>query len=132
MITNCLKRRGDATRCSNYRGLKFLENTIKVLECIVDAIIRQQVDIDGMQFGSMLGCTTADAIFIFKKMQQKHQLKRKTMYAAFVDLEKIFDRVPRKVLWFSLRKLEVDEWVICFAEAKHSNALLSVQMTGSF
>ena len=32
---------------------------------------------------------------------------------AFVDLEKTFDRVPRKVdIWGAMRKLGVEEWVI--------------------
>ena len=29
---------------------------------------------------------------------------------AFVDLEKAFDRVPREVVWWTLRCLGVDEW----------------------
>ena len=47
----------------------------------------------------MPGRSTTDAIFIFGKMQEKHDLKRKNIYASFVDLEKAFDRIPRKVLW---------------------------------
>ena len=52
------------------------------------------------------------------------------MYAAFVDLEKAFGRVPRKVLWWSLRKLGVDEWVIRLVKAMYRNAQSSVQVNG--
>ena len=31
---------------------------------------------------------------------------------AFVDLEKAFDRVPREVLCWALREVEVEEWLI--------------------
>ena len=33
-------------------------------------------------------------------------------YFAFVDLEKAFDRVPRKVLWWALGSLGVEEWAV--------------------
>ena len=32
---------------------------------------------------------------------------KKNLYFMFVDLEKTFDRIPRKVLWWSMRKLGV-------------------------
>ena len=80
-----------------------------------------------MQFVFMSGRTTTDAIFILRKMQEKRHLKRKTMYAALVDLEKAFNRVPRKVLWWGLRKLGVDEWVIRLFKAMYSNAQSNVR-----
>ena len=39
-IINCFKGKGNATRCGNYRGLILLEYTMKILERIVEAIIR--------------------------------------------------------------------------------------------
>ena len=65
-MKNCFKEKGDATRCGNYLNLKLLEYTVKVLERIAEAIIRQQIDIDRIQFGFMPGCSTTDAIFILR------------------------------------------------------------------
>ena len=47
-IINCFKGKSDTTKCGNCRGLKLLEHTMKVLEDIIEAIIRQQVDIGSM------------------------------------------------------------------------------------
>ena len=42
----------------------------------------------------------------------KYQAKKKKLYYAFVDLEKVFERVPREVVRWDLRKPGVDEWLI--------------------
>ena len=48
----CLyKGKGDALERGNYRGLKLTEQVIKVLDRIVDSLIRQLVSIDYSQFG---------------------------------------------------------------------------------
>ena len=41
---------------------------------------------------------------------------------AFVDLEKAFDRVPRKVIWWALRKLAVEEWIVRLVQGMYANA----------
>ena len=41
---------------------------------------------------------------------------------AFVDLEKAFDRVPRKVIWWALRKLDVEEWIVRLVRGMYANA----------
>ena len=48
---------------------------------------------------------TTEAIFIVRQMQEKYNAKGKTLNFSFVDLEKAFDRIPRKILWWALRKL---------------------------
>ena len=78
---------------------------MKILERIVDGLIRQVVSIDDSQFGFVLGRGTTDAIFVFRQLQRKYLAANKRLYMAFVDLEKAFDRVPRKVIWWALRKL---------------------------
>ena len=95
----CLyKGKGDALERGNYHGLKLTEHVMKVLERIVDGLIRQVVSIDDSQFGFVPGRGTTDAIFVVRQLQEKYLAANKRLYMAFVDLEKAFDRVPRKVI----------------------------------
>ena len=55
----------------NYRGLKLTEQVMKVLERIVDGLIRQVVSIDDSQFGFVPGRGTTDAIFVVRQLQEK-------------------------------------------------------------
>jgi len=45
------------------------------------------------------------AIFIVRQLQEKYIAKKKGLRMAFVHLEKVFDRVPRKVICWVLRLL---------------------------
>ena len=44
-----------------------------------------------MQFGFMPGSGTTDAIFILRQMLEKYLAKLRSIYFAFVDLDKAFD-----------------------------------------
>ena len=119
----CLyKGKGDALERGNYRGLKLTEQVMKVLERIVDGLIRQVVSTDDSQFGFVPGRGTTDAIFVVRQLQEKYLAANKRLYMAFLDLEKAFDRVPRKVIWWALRKLGVDEWIVRLVQGMYSNA----------
>jgi len=45
-------------------------------------------------------------------MQEKFGAKGKKPYFGFVDLKKAFDRVPREVIRWAMRKLGVEEWSV--------------------
>ena len=88
----CLyKGKGDALERGNYHGLKLTEQVMKVLERIVDGLIRQLVSIDDSQFGFVLGRGTTDTIFVVRQLQEKYLAANKRLYMVFIDLEKAFD-----------------------------------------
>ena len=93
VISNLFKAKG--TDRGNYRGLIRLEHSIKLFEQVFEEQIRNMVNIDEKKFGFMPGKGVMEAILMIRKMQEKHLAKRSTLY--FVDLEKAFNRVPRKV-----------------------------------
>ena len=45
------------------------------------------------------------------------------LWWAFVDLEKAFDRVPRKVVEWAMRKLGVEEWLVRAVMAMYKHAI---------
>ena len=125
----CLyKGKGEALDRGNYRGLKLTEQAMKVIERIVDSLIRQKVTIDESQFGFVPGRGTTDAIFVVRQLQEKYLGVNKRLYMAFVDLEKAFDRVPRKVIWWSMRKLGVEEWIVRLVQGMYENARSRVRV----
>ena len=101
-----VRKVAEALAHGNYRGLKLTDQVMKLLEWVQDSSIYQMVNINGMQFTFMPGIGTTDAIFIVRQLQEKYIAgANKQLYFAFIDLEKAFDRVPRKVLWWALRSL---------------------------
>ena len=76
------------------------------------------------QFGFVPGRGTTDAIFVVRQLQEKYLAANKRLYMAFVDLEKVFDRVPRKVIWWALRKLGVEEWIVRLVQWMYAVSVL--------
>ena len=82
---------------------------MKVIERIADSLIRQVLTIDESQFEFVPGnMETTDAIFVIHQLQEKYLATGKWIYMAFLDLEKAFDLVPRKVIWWAMRKLDCE------------------------
>ena len=64
----------------NFRGLKLTELAMKILERIVDRLIRHLVSIDDSQFGFVPGRGTTDAIFVVRHLQEKYLAVSKRLH----------------------------------------------------
>ena len=85
-----------------------------------------------MQFGFVPGRGTTDAIFIIRQLQEKYLAFNKPLYLAFVDLEKASDHVPRKVIWWAMRKLGVEEWAIRVIQGMYKDAKSRVRINSKY
>ena len=65
-----------------------------------------------MQLGFIPERGTIDAVFILRRMQEEYNSKRKMLHMCFMDLDNAFDRVPRKVLEWALRKKEIPDVLV--------------------
>ena len=122
------KGKGDVLDCGSNGGIKLIDQVVKVVERLVEKKVKSKGTLDGMQFGFTSGKGTT--IFIVRQMQGKYLAKKKELWMAFVDLEKAFDRVPREVVWWALRKAGVEEWLIKVIQFMYVGVTTTVRMKG--
>ena len=93
------KNKGDAQCCGNYRGIKLMSHTMKIWERIIEARLRDKVEISKQQNGFMPGKGTTDDMFSLGMLMEKYRQGQRELHCVFVDLEKPYDRVWREDLW---------------------------------
>ena len=120
------KGKGDAQDCSNYRGIKLMSHTLKILERMMDGRLREEVEIGREQLGFMKGRGTTDEIFCLRQLMEKFREKQRDLNMVFIDLEKAYDRVPRQEIWRSLKEKMVPEKYVRMIQEMYRNAYTRV------
>src|SRR5260221_5452632 len=64
----------------------------------------------------------------FVRFRKKLLAKKKELWMAFVDLEKACDRVPREVLWWALRRLGVEEWIVNIIKVMYEGSTTAIKL----
>ena len=85
-----------------------------------------------MQFGFLPGKGTTDAVFILRRIQEECLAKQKKLYMCFVDQEKAFDRVPRKVVEWAMRKKGIPETLLTAVMSLYKGARINVKIGKHF
>ena len=80
------KNKKDAQCCGKYKGIKLMSHTMKVWERIIEARLRDRVEISKQQYGFMLGKETTDAMFALRMLMEKYREGQKKLHCVFVNL----------------------------------------------
>ena len=111
----------------------------KLLDHVMKGIERVIEKSSGKESLSMT-CNLVSCLAVAQLMQysysdsykKKHLAKNKKLYFVFVDLEKAFDRIPRKVIWWAMRKLGIEEWIVRFVQAMYNNTRSRVRVNNTY
>ena len=100
---------------------------MKVWKGILRTRLNSIVKIGSHQYGFVAGNSTTDAIFIVRQLQEKYCRKKKLLCHIFVNLEKSFDKIPRKAIEWALRKQLVPEKLVRLVMTLYSESTSKVR-----
>ena len=92
--------------------------------------MRNIVKIWNNLFGFREEKSCENAMFIVRQLQEKYLEKRTMLYHVFVDLEKAFDKVPRRAISWALRRQLVPENLVQLVMLLYDNTRSRVRVAG--
>ena len=125
-------RKGEKTKCGNYRGISLLSIAGKILARILACRLTPIAEeiLPESQCGFRPARGTVDMIFSARQIQEKCREQHRDLYMAFIDLAKAFDSVDRPTLWKILSRIGCSEKYIKIVRLLHDNMSASVLIDG--
>ena len=121
------KNKGDVQSCSNYRGIKLIGHTMKLWERIIERRLRRDMTFSNQQYGFMPGKSTTGSLFALRVLLEKYREGQQELHCVFVDLEKAYDKVPREVVWYCMRKSGLVEKYVRIVQDMYDGSTTAVR-----
>ena len=123
-----LPKKGDLTRCGNWRGITLLSVVGKVMARSIIKRMRDAVDrrLRKEQGGFRPNRGTGMQIFILRNIIEQSLEWNASLYLVFVDYEKAFDSIHRETLWKIMRHYGIPEKYIRLVKMFYNSSKCSV------
>jgi hypothetical protein len=127
-----IPKKGDATKCENYRTLSLVSHASKVLLNIILERVRSKMEEEtaSEQAGFRMGRGTHNHLVSLKVMTEKARANNCPLHFCFVDMQRAFDSVSHSKLWKALRGLGFSEHVIALVKNLYDNGTSRVRIDG--
>ena len=91
-----IPKKGDLSKCDNWRGIALLEVVGKLMARVLQDRLQQLAEEELPE--TQCGFRT-DMMFTLRQLMEKSVEHRTKQFIIFVDLRKAYDSVPRTALW---------------------------------
>ena len=103
-----LHKKGNPNNPNNYRGISLSDVSGKLFSTTINRRLQMWVDMNNtngeQQAGFRKDYSTVDHIFTLLAIVQKQLSLNRKLYVTFIDFQKAFDSISRKLLWPTLQK----------------------------
>uniref|UniRef100_A0A8C6P1M8 Reverse transcriptase domain-containing protein n=1 Tax=Nothobranchius furzeri TaxID=105023 RepID=A0A8C6P1M8_NOTFU len=128
-----LFKKGGSRVCSNYSEITLLNLPGKVYSGVLERRVHRIVEpqIQEEQCGFHPGRGTLDQLYALRGILEGEWEFAQPVYMCFVDLEKAFDRFPRRALWGVLQEYGVPGHLIWVVRSLYDRCQSLVRIAGS-
>jgi Reverse transcriptase (RNA-dependent DNA polymerase) len=79
------------------------------------------------QFGFMPERYTIETIFLIRQLMERHRKQKKDLHMIFIDLEKAYDKIPRNIMWWALKRKLVPTKYVTLIKDMYTNVVTCVR-----
>ena len=88
------KEMDDIQDCNNYKCIRIMSHTLKLLERIIDRWLRKKIHVGRQQLGFMKGVGTTGSLLAVRQIIDKFREREKVLHMVFLDLGKAYGMIP--------------------------------------
>lgn len=109
-----LHKKGDTTRCDNYRGITLLDQVYKIMASAIKNRLSEVVnkEVGEYQCGFREHKSTTDQVFALKQIMNNSIEQRLPLHMCFIDFKQAYDSVIRAKMYEALEELGVPKKLI--------------------
>ncbi|KAI8571936.1 hypothetical protein RHMOL_Rhmol01G0159500 [Rhododendron molle] len=89
-----------------------MSHMMKLWERVIEYRLRMVNMVSEKQFGFIPVKSTMEAIYLLRRMVEKHRANKKDLHMVFINLEMAYDRVPKNIIWWVLERKGVTKGYI--------------------
>jgi Reverse transcriptase (RNA-dependent DNA polymerase) len=75
----------------------------------------------------MPGRSTMETIFLIRQLMKRHQEHKNDLHMIFIDLEKTYDKIPRNIMWWTLKRKLVPTKYVTLIKDMYTNVVTYVR-----
>lgn len=104
------------------RETKLLDPLMKIIdEGTITQLTHEKVNLEEMLFSSISRRAITDAIFLMRQQTKKYKAKKNHYSWLLLIRRKLLTRYNAQLIWSSLKKLKVDEWLLKVVQARFND-----------
>jgi hypothetical protein len=128
-----LHKSGNKLEPSNYRGISITSNLGKLFNRVIHSRLLKFINnmsfISENQIGFKAKNRTADHLFSLKTIIDQYKIKKKKVFAAFIDLRKAFDTIWRVGLFYKILKSHMPKKLFNIILSMYANNTTTIKFS---